>query len=417
MLCTHPDHPELGVRLSYGLNLYPSRDAAGVLSGLRELALPLRERVAPGEREFGVGAWLPARAAREFLADERRFDELCELFSAGGLDACTFNAFPHGEFHGPGLKERVFSPAWTERARLDFTLDVARIAARVRVRRGGSRAGQHLSLSTHAGAFAAALGPGDRELIADAFVAAAVALAELESECGERVVLALEPEPRSSANDTRELGALLALVRARADARGAARAAVQRHLGACLDACHAAVEFEEPAEAFARATAQGTTLGKLQFSSALALPRPDEDEAGRARFLALDEPVYLHQVTGRRAGELLRAVDLPELRRHGQAWRGCDEWRCHFHVPVDLAQFGGAGGLATTRAVAERTLLAALAAPERWGSRELHVEVETYTWSLFSAAETGAASVLEGLARELAHVLGLLQAAGWCPLR
>jgi sugar phosphate isomerase/epimerase len=410
----HPDHPGLGVRLAYGLNLYPSRDAAGVLRGLRDVALPLRERVAPGEPRFGVGAWLPARAAREFLADGRLLQELVELCSAGGLDPCTFNAFPFGEFHGPGLKERVFSPAWTERARLDFTLAVARIAARVRVRRGGSRAGQHLSLSTHAGSFASAMRPGDREAIADAFVAAARALAELERETGECVVLAIEPEPRSNANDTRELRDLLALVRARA--RGEAEGAAVRHLGACLDTCHAAVEFEEPAEAFARATAQGTPLGKLQFSSALALSRPDEDDAG-SRFLALDEPVYLHQVTGRRGGELLRAADIPELARSREAWRGCDEWRCHFHVPVDLAVFGGAGGLGTTRDVAERTLLAALAAPERWGTSELHLEVETYTWSLFSEAQTGAADVLAGLERELAYVLRLLGTAGWRAVR
>ena len=415
MLCTHPDHPELGVRLSYGLNLYPSRDAEGVLRGLSEVAVPLRARVAPLVRDFGVGAWLPARAAREFLADERRLDELVEVLAQGDLDPCTFNAFPYGEFHGPGLKERVFSPAWMERARLEFTLDVARIAARVRMRRGGSRAGQHLSLSTHAGAFAAVLAPGDRELVADAFVAAATGLSELEQECGERVVLAIEPEPRSSANDTRELGALFALVRARARRR--AEEAVRRHLGACLDTCHAAVEFEEPAEAFARATAEGTALGKLQFSSALALRRPDADESRRASFLALDEPVYLHQVTGRRGGELLRAVDLAELARTSAGWRGCDEWRCHFHVPVDLAEFGASGGLATTREEADRTLLAALAAPERWGSRELHVEVETYTWNLLPGARAGTAAVLDGLARELAHVLRLLAGAGWRSLR
>jgi sugar phosphate isomerase/epimerase len=415
MLLAHPDHPELGVRLSYGLNLYPSRDADGVLKGLSELAVPLRARVAPGAREFGVGAWLPARAAREFLADERRLGELVDLLVENGLDPCTFNAFPYGEFHGPGLKERVFVPPWMERARLDFTLDVARIAARVRARRGGSRAGQHLSLSTHAGAFAAALAPGDRERIADGFVAAALALSELEEDCGERVVLAVEPEPRSSANDTRELADLFSLVRARAGGR--AEGAVRRHLGACLDTCHAAVEFEEPAQAFARATAEETALGKLQFSSALALPRPDADEARRASFLALDEPVYLHQVTGRRGGELLRAVDLAELARTSAGWRGCDEWRCHFHVPVDLSEFDAAGGLATTRAEAERTLLAVLDGPERWGSRELHVEVETYTWNLFPAARAGTAAVVDGLARELAHVLRLLAGAGWLPVR
>lgn len=413
MRLAHPDHPELGVRLTYGANVYPSRDADGVLAGLRELALPLRARLAPSTQAFGVGAWIPARAAREFLSDERRFAELDALCREGGLDLFTCNAFPHGAFHGPGLKERVFVPTWKERARLEFTLDVARLAARLRTRRGGSRAGEHLSLSTHAGMFAPAMAAGDRELVADGFVAAARALAQLEAECGERVVLALEPEPRSSANDTRELEALLALVRARA--RGPAEAAVRRHLGACLDTCHAAVEFEDPREAFERATAGATTLGKLQFSSALLLRAPDEDPVGRARLALLDEPVYLHQVTGRRGAEFLRAVDLGELARMEHAWHGCDEWRCHFHVPVDLGEFGGALGLATTRGEAERALAAALSAPERWGSRELHVEVETYTWDLLTSAQTGAATRLEGLERELAYVLGRLDDAGWRP--
>lgn len=398
------------MRLTYGANVYPSRDAAGVLAGLRELALPLRARLAPAASAFGVGAWIPARAAREFLGDPRRFDELDALCAEGGLDLFTFNAFPHGAFHGPGLKERVFEPTWKQHARLEFTLDVARLAARLRARRGGSRAGEHLSLSTHAGMFAAHLRPGDRAELVAGFVAAARALGELELECGERVVLALEPEPRSSANDTRELAGFLDELRARA---GAAEAAVRRHLGACLDTCHAAVEFEAPGEAFARATSGSTPLGKLQFSSALALARPDEDAPGRALLAALDEPVYLHQVTGRRGTELVRATDLGELARAADAWRGCDEWRCHFHVPVDLGRFGGAGGLATTRAEAEQILAAALSAPERWGARELHVEVETYTWGLLTPDQTGAATRLEGLARELEHVSGLLARAGW----
>src|SRR5262245_50085334 len=171
MRFAHPAHPGRSLRLSYGLNLYPSRDAQGVLAGLDAIARPLRARVAPDEAAFGVGLWMPARAAREFARAPGPRAELAARCADIGLEPFTFNAFPHGEFHGPGLKERVFAPAWTEPARLEFTLDVARIAARVRVRRGGSRAGQHLSLSTHAGAFAAALAPGDRELVADAFVA------------------------------------------------------------------------------------------------------------------------------------------------------------------------------------------------------------------------------------------------------
>jgi len=153
--------------------------------------------------------------------------------------------------------------------------------------------------------------------------------------------------------------------------------------------------------------------GEIQ---ALALRAPDADPASRARFLALDEPVYLHQVTGRRGGELVRALDLPELGASPERFRGCDEWRCHFHVPVHLATLGDEG-LATTRGEAERTLAAALAAPERWGSAELHVEVETYTWNLFRPGEVGVASVVDGLEQELLHVGARLAAAGWTSVR
>lgn len=415
----HAAHPGRTVRLGYGLNLYPSRDAAGVLAGLREVARPLAQRVGRAPSLSGVGLWMPAPAVREFLADERRFVELSELIAASALDGFTCNAFPQGDFHGPGLKERVFEPDWGAPARLDYTLSVARLAARLRRGAGGSPAGAHLSLSTHAGAFAARLAPAGRAALVAGLRAAARGLARLEQELGERVVLALEPEPRSNANDTRELERWLTELSAGTDA--CTQAALARHLGACLDTCHAAVEFERPAEAFARVTAEGRVLGKLQFSSALALAQPGADEHGRARLFALDEPVYLHQVTARRGAALAQLTDLDQLARAwaegDERFTHADEWRCHFHVPVDLARLADErGNLRTTQDEAARTLAAALGAPERWGSSELHVEVETYTWELFTTVQTAAPSRVEGLAREWTHVQELLRSAGWAPV-
>jgi hypothetical protein len=414
----HPAHPGLGVQLGYGLNLHPCEDVPGVLAGLRSIAGPLAARFPRRAGRFGIGAYLPARAALDLCAPGRagELERFLDLLAELELDPFTANAFPFGGFHRPGLKQRVFEPDWLAPQRLEFTLAVARLLVRARRRNGGSRAGQHLSLSTHAGKFAPDLAPGDRERLAAAFAGAACALARLEEESGERVVLALEPEPRSSANDACELAGFLELVRARASLEQ--RAALERHLGSCLDACHAAVEFEPPASAFEQATAGGTLLGKLQFSSAIALRAPDRDHAGRTRFLALDEPVFLHQATGRRGRELARALDLSELERRWQAgdpgWRGCDEWRCHFHVPVDLPSLPGAeGGLGTTRAEAQATLRTALERPERWGLRELHVEIETYTWTLLAGPRGG--ELLDGLERELTHVRSLLAAAGWVP--
>ncbi len=95
-------------------------------------------------------------------------------------------------------------------------------------------------------------------------------------------------------------------------------------------------------------------------------------------------------------------------------WRGCDEWRCHFHVPVDL---DAVGGLGTTRAQADAALQVVLAAPERWGTRELHVEIETYTWNVLPETARGAGELVDGLEREMRHVLSVLEGAGWSAVR
>ena len=146
--------------------------------------------------------------------------------------------------------------------------------------RAAARA-SHLSLSTHAGGF----GGADREeraRRAAGLADAARLLRRLSDESGLRLVLGLEPEPRSHANDTRELAPLFAEVHAALARSGDADAAP--HLGTCLDTCHAAVEFEDEAQALHRAT-DGVPLAKLQFTSALALPAPVADEAGRTALL------------------------------------------------------------------------------------------------------------------------------------
>src|SRR5206468_9372082 len=110
-------------------------------------------------------------------------------------------------------------------------------------------------------------------------------------------------------------------------------------------------------------TARGP-LGKVQFSSALKLSDPAGRRAAVEQLLALDEPRYLHQVTGLAPSSRCQAADLPELRREIEgegraAWLACPEWRCHFHVPVDLDAVGE-HGVSTTRDHADRILRAAL---------------------------------------------------------
>jgi len=434
----HPLHPGRLVRLAYCLNLHPAEDLEGVLAGMRSISVPLALRLGRGtpEEPFGVGPWLAAPVALRLASPEGE-DELLEcadFLAEYGLDAFTFNAFPYGGFHEPGLKAGVFEPTWRDPKRLAYTMAVARVAVALRTAKGVSgpsrgAADGHISISTHTGMFAPdGASRTDVDACAQNLVHACCALRRLEEESGQRVILSLEPEPRANAGNTEELERFITRIRELAPAvveresPGADPDEIVTHtLGTCLDACHAAVEFEEPQDAFLRVTAEGRPLGKIQFSSALRLPNPLADSLGRSALFEMDEPVYLHQATGRGPGGLLRAVDLPELFTHSALkdpdWCACDEWRCHFHVPVDadsMARFGErTGGLATTRSVADELLAVALADPDRWGSDELHVEIETYTWHLLAAKSDSSGDPVDGLAAEYASVLAQLEYAGW----
>ena len=116
------------VRLAYCLNLHPGETPAEIIAGLRAVTLPLRERLAPG-RVFGVGMYAPAAAAAELAHDAVASGELAAFLSDHGLDPFTWNAFPYGRFHEPGLKARVFEPTWADPERLEYTTHVARLAA------------------------------------------------------------------------------------------------------------------------------------------------------------------------------------------------------------------------------------------------------------------------------------------------
>lgn len=407
------------VRLGYCLNLHPSETLADVERALEEFVAPLAERLGSGG-DFGVGMYLGEGPARALASDGAALERFADRIRALGVDPFTYNAFPQGGFQEDGLKERVYEPDWRTPERLAYTIDVGRVAARL----AGDPA-RTIAISTHPGAYGAEI--TDRSGLracAEGMARAVGEFARIEAEGGPRLVLAVEAEPDASARNSRALAeslmfARLVGTRVLADEFGhpveETAGLMERHLGTCLDCCHSAVEFEEAALAVELAN-MGGPLGKIQFSSALRLEAPAAHPAAREALLGLDEPRFLHQVTARTAGEFLHLRDLPALREavgdEEGPWACADEWRCHFHVPVDLER---AAGLATTRDHADAVLRAALARPS---AEELHVEIETYTWTVLpesAGAPRDGAAVIDGLEREYRHVLDLLGAEGWSP--
>jgi hypothetical protein len=415
---THREHPGRCVRLAYCLNLHAAETLADLHEGLSKVTLPLRDRLAGSSETFGVGMYLAGALVREHPAGSRGIEELGQFLARERLDPFTFNAFPYGGFATAGLKERVFQPTWIEPARVEYTREVARIAARLNP---GLPRDAHVSISTHTGGFGQKSAQRiPAPALREAYGQLAAEFDRLEREHGCHIELALEAEPGANVSNTAELAEFFdswsAEVKHDDDDGGwqVTRERFERHYGICLDACHSAVEFEDPREALDLA-GRCSAFGKLQYTSALALPDPARNAAGLERLLALDEPRYLHQVRGRDGDALVLANDLPELRggwgNPHSRWRGCDELRCHFHVPVDREELGA--GLRTTRTHADALLDGLLSEPGRWKAPELHDEIETYTWDVLPGSARGPGSLVEGLEREYRHVIGRLEGRGW----
>ena len=390
------------VHLTYCTNIHGGESWADMRVSLEDHLPAIKARVCP-DAPMGVGLRLSAIAA-DALTEHRTLAEFRGFLAQHGLYVFTINAFPFGAFHGRPIKEDVYQPDWLSPERLVFTDRVAEILATLLPE------GMVGSVSTVAGTFKPlAKGPDAVRAIVDNIARHAASLAAILARTGREIVLAIEPEPCCMLETVEETVAFFgdhifsdasaAIVAEHAALdRAAARAALQRHIGLCYDVCHGAVEFEEPAFAFAAFAHAGIRIAKLQLSSALRVP--DVNDTTEGLLSDFDDGVYLHQVVQRRDGELTRFVDLPQAFAGLRAGQGGGEWRVHYHVPIFLER---AGSFDST----QRTLKSALGQTRKTHVSP-HFEVETYTWDVLPS-ELRAGGRVDAIAREMEWVIEELQ--------
>src|SRR5262249_21735749 len=98
----------------------------------------------------------------------------------------------------------------------------------------------------------------------------------LKARTGREIVLAIEPEPCCFLETVDETvmffrehlfgaDATAIVAEVAGIAAPAGEAAMQRHVGVCYDICHGAVEYEDPAAAFAAFAQAGIRIAKLQL--------------------------------------------------------------------------------------------------------------------------------------------------------
>ena len=385
----HPDGTV--VHLAYGSNVHPAETVDGIVEQLRRYGGGVRATL--DADVLGVGLWLPAEAARVLAVDPDALDRVRRVLRLHRLEVVTVNAFPYAGFHDPVVKRAVYRPDWSVRSRLDYTLDCARVLARLLPDDAARGSISTLPLGWRSPWYA------DRDAAAHEHLSQlAEGLAKIAIEVGRPVRVGIEPEP----------GCVIERVD---DAVERLDDVDRDYLGVCVDTCHLATEFEDGQAALARLDAAGLPVVKVQASAALHADDP-RDPATRAALAAYAEDRFLHQVREPRGARVAARDDLPDALDGTRPLPGHGPWRVHFHVPVHADP---EPPLRSTRDHLVESLGGLLG-----GERAVtdHVEVETYTWGVLPAEQRphDDAGLVAGIAAEVAWVRDRFVELGLTPM-
>ncbi|MEV4539118.1 metabolite traffic protein EboE [Asanoa sp. NPDC049518] len=377
------------VHLSYCTNVHPAEDFAGIVAQLDTYAVKVRERL--GADVLGLGLWLPAPVAAELANRGRLRRQLRAELDARGLEVVTLNGFPYQSFHAPVVKQAVYHPDWTTPARLDYTLDLARVLIDLMPDDATRGSISTLPVAWREPWDEARSGAAERVL-----ERLATGLTRMAWETGRAVRVAFEPEPgcvvESTEQAVRHLGSI-----------------DSDRIGVCLDLAHLACAWEEPAAAVGRLRAAGIPVVKVQVSAALEAADP---VAAADTLREYVEPRFLHQTrcattaaADDPADPANAADDLDEALERGLSGGA---WRVHYHVPLHADPVPP---LTSTVPVLKAALGELVGGPKALCD---HLDVETYTWGVLPAARRpeGDAALADGIAAELAFARDTLVGLG-----
>lgn len=389
-------------QLAYCSNVHAGESLDGVRTVVHRHVAAVREQ--RGLDSMAAGLWLSAEGAGQLARNSQDLKAFGELLKDSGIEVCTLNGFPYGDFHSDRVKTAVYEPDWSDIKRFAYTLKLAELLAALLPE--SQRFG---TISTLPLGYAEGWTDEQQNLSVATLSRLAEALEGIEQETGRRIVVCLEMEPGCVLERTSQV---LRLFReqlpAMAEGTSVSPDSIRRYIGVCFDVCHQAVMFEDPAKSLRKLHKAGIFVGKIQLSSALEVVQPNAP--GLAAVLAgFDEPRYLHQVRARGAdGKVIAAADLSDaLADEGFSREAI--WRVHFHVPVQATSLGDVR-LRTTRRLVEGVFDVLATEPDL----HPHLEVETYTWQQLPAAirPVDDPSLHRGIVAELEWVEGEMTSRG-----
>lgn len=370
--------------LTYCTNTHPGESWEEVFESLKTYTLAVKKNLVK-KQAFGIGLRLSDLASKGLL-EGSNLEDFKRWLIENNLYVFTLNGFPFGGFHRQRVKEDVHKPDWTTQERIDYTLRLAKILAELLpedVEDGG--------ISTSPISYRHWIKTEDEEqevkrIATQHFALVIEKLHEIDLKYGRKIHIDIEPEPDGLIENSEEAllyyknillpeaGEILA------DklniSSGAAEVLIKDHIRICYDICHSAVMYENPEEVLQNFKREGIKIGKVQISAAIKIALQEKSKRGkvRERLEPFIDPVYLHQVAGRRKnGSLERYRDLaPALETLEMS--DAEEWRIHFHVPIFTEHYRGIHSTGEEIKKVFNHL--------KNNNFTNHLEIETYTWEV-----------------------------------
>lgn len=289
------------VHLSHGTHERPARDLPAVVEQLDAYAA-VRDRLAVDT--LGVSLWLPPTLAAALAIDARSRTRLRAEIAARGLEIVTLSGVRYAE----GGDEDPEVPDWSRPARLEYTLDLARILTDL------------LPEDAVRGAVTTSgLGPREGWDEARAKASARIlsrlsaGLAEVAWSTGRAVRVGFQPEPGYVLDDA----ASIVEAFGRLD---------RERLGVSLDLCNLACTWQDPAVALVQLAAAGISVIRVRIAAALEAAKPVVAAEALRGYVEAGHPHRVTNPAGDQLTDLHQALgDFPP-----------GPWRVRCHVPLHI---------------------------------------------------------------------------------
>ena len=368
-------------QLTYCSNIHSGESWALHFEELKKNIPQIKAKTCPNQ-PFGIGLRLANQASIDLALGEN-LSEFQDWLLENDCYVFTMNGFPFGGFHDVVVKDQVHAPDWTTNDRVEYTIRMFKILAKIlpeNLNAGGIStsplsyrfwwaAEESLQIATK-------IATENILLVVDELI-------KIKQETSKTLHLDIEPEPDGILGNGTEFldwyeNTLkpAAIIHFEKLGKTSAEAIelIQTHVQLCYDICHYGVSFEDPQTAVNQLNNFGIKVGKIQISSAVKIDFSTNANEKLAAIAQFDEPTYLHQVVAKCKdgsfeyySDLAFAIESFNVENHL-------EWRIHFHVPLFLENYGL---LNSTQSEIVKTLEIHKKAPFT-----NHLEIETYTWGV-----------------------------------